>query len=158
MQFISHKAGTLRNITYTYYLKRMLRVLPGYGLGLVLSVVAAAVGTRVSGGAHIIYQHWFAGCPRLLWMNLLFWNNRGIPTGCGVPYWSLAINFQFYTAFPLALWVLQPRRKGFPARFLSLAAVAMAGSVAFRLWSVHTAPGVPYPVAFSLEVPAAMNR
>jgi len=86
-----------------FYLRRTLRILPLYFV--VLGILFIAYGGQ--------YGAYFAFCT-LLSANLAGLANVPIPDGAG-PFWSLAVEEQFYLFWPwLVLW-LGPRRLAFAA-------------------------------------------
>lgn len=158
MTNVTTKNSSCKAIIFKYYIRRAQRLFPIYGLGLAVSVAIARHAQHITGGAHIIYQNWFYGCPRRIWMNFLFINNRGIPTGCSVAYWSLAISFQFYICFPIMLCLLRPTRTGFNRLLYWGLAVLLVISTACRVWFASLAQTSAFPVGFTIANPLAIQR
>lgn len=121
----------------TFMLKRLVRLEPPYlaSIGLTLALGAwdmfrgtPPTWTAIQIAGHVGYMNAFLGLP---WLN--------------APYWSLAIEFQFYLLMGLALPVLM--LAGTPAR--RLAGVALVAGVPLLLPGGSTATIVPYLPVFA---------
>ncbi|MGC2448217.1 MAG: acyltransferase [Candidatus Sulfotelmatobacter sp.] len=91
------------NYFSSFYARRVLRIFPIYYLVLTLSLVVGHFSAAVAGQlpawaswkfAYFLYvQNW----P-------IFWHGQKIMTGIWGPYWSLAVEEQFYFIWPLVVW------------------------------------------------------
>ena len=124
----------------TFMLKRLARLEPPYLASIVLTLALGAAealrgfppnwtATQIAG--HLGYANAFLGLP---WLN--------------APYWSLAIEFQFYIAMGLALPLLM--RAGTPVK--RLAGLALASSLPLLLPSGSNATILPYLPVFAAGI------
>jgi peptidoglycan/LPS O-acetylase OafA/YrhL len=110
-----------------FYVRRALRLLPAYVVGLLLYCLIVGVNCDT------------------VWANLLYVNNfLPVTRQCMTWSWSLAIEEQFYIVFP-AFLILLLRLKRF--RLATLAGL-LALSVAIR-WIIIHAEGFALPIAFN---------
>ena len=121
----------------TFMVKRLVRLEPPY-LASILLILALGAFDAVRGfppdwtamqiAGHLGYANAFLGLP---WLN--------------APYWSLAVEFQFYILMGLALPVLM--RAGTPAR--RLAGLALASCLPLLLTGRSNATILPYLPVFA---------
>jgi peptidoglycan/LPS O-acetylase OafA/YrhL len=147
----------------SFYVRRTLRIFPLYYATLVVSFfVAPVVAASFVPPTPFSTQVWF-------WAYLANWS---IPYGIFVPYlthfWSLAVEEQFYLAWPLVVWLL-PRR----ALVVACGVIAVI-ALADRFWLIaHDAPALATyqftssrmdalvlggAAALAARTPAAMRR
>jgi len=121
----------------TFMLKRLVRLEPPYlaSIGLILALGAFDMfrgfpqqWTAMQIAGHLGYANAFLGLP---WLN--------------APYWSLAVEFQFYVLMGLALPLLM--RAGTPAR--RLAGLALAACVPLLLPGRSNATILPFLPVFA---------
>ncbi len=119
-----------------FYTRRFLRIIPPY-------YAALALGALLPLAALHQYPGWFL----LPASNLLCYQLRHWPEGVG-HYWSMAVEEQFYLLWPLLLGLIKRR-----AGWLWL---LVAGSVAYRAYSVYyQVPATP--VFATVMLPASLD-
>lgn len=97
----------------SFYSRRCLRILPLYYAALIVffSLVRAPFGDQIWWWAHL--SNWGSAAKPLAYPHVTH-------------FWSLAIEEQFYLAWPLIVWRLTPRR------LLHVAIIGAAGSLLLR--------------------------
>ncbi len=76
-----------------YYLRRIFRILPGYYVTLLLIL-------SFFHPEFLNINHWHD-----LWMFLTFTMSLNLSSQVNIPFWTLAIEFQFYLLLPIIAWL-----------------------------------------------------
>ncbi|MBQ9887188.1 MAG: acyltransferase [Lachnospiraceae bacterium] len=117
-------------INKNYYLKRFLRLVPGYWIGIVLYILVFAITTIVNIPT-VLYTNTkpFAIIVNILLLNDLFveGNNNVVPGG-----WSISCIWLFYLAFPV-IWLIIKKLKKDSLRIAALAFCIIVVPIAFTL-------------------------
>ena len=81
------------------------------------------------------------------------------PAPCAaIHLWTVALQVQFFVAFPLLLCALRPRLPGFRARLAAALAAILAASTAWRLWAAWHIDFLELPVAdFAVDQPSQLS-
>lgn len=128
-QLLDEHAATGRIAVGTFYLRRILRLLPGLLFYLLLFVPllwwlgADITGTHIAGGVLYIanYYHLFVGYPPYNPMPIL---------------WSLSVEAHYYLLFPLLFVLLQGKQH----RLLPVMAIGMLSVLLWRIYLYHHCP------------------
>src|SRR6266568_1231138 len=78
-----------------YYIRRILRIFPAYFFSLFILVMFTK--------PYFIQPHNWSQLVPFLTFTMGFYNSSGLING---PYWSLAVEFQYYLIFALIIWSL----------------------------------------------------
>src|SRR5260370_6186502 len=78
---------------YRYYLRRIFRILPGYYVALLSLILMFHPEFLYS-------NHWDD-----LWLFLTFGMGHLLADKLNGPFWTLAIEFQFYLLLPIVVWL-----------------------------------------------------
>src|SRR6266568_2198001 len=78
-----------------YYVRRILRIFPAYFFSLFILVMFTK--------PYFIQPHNWSQLVPFLTFTMGYYNSSGLING---PYWSLAVEFQYYMIFPLIIWSL----------------------------------------------------
>ncbi|KAL4457911.1 hypothetical protein ABPG75_012776 [Micractinium tetrahymenae] len=154
----SSDAPSCAAVVRAYWRRRAARLLPGYLLANLLILLALGPAEGIpeqAAAARWINFYW---CPGAAWVNLLFAQNWLGVRACATHFWTVALQVQFFAAFPLLLWALRPRAPGFRARLAAALAAAFAGGTAWRLWAVSSVHFMELPVAdFAVDEPSQLS-
>lgn len=128
-----------------FYLRRALRIIPGYYASLFLIVT-------LQQPEYLSPSHWR---DLLLFLFFLMDSTQRTFQHINGPYWTLAIEWQFYLLLPLiALGIRYVTRRVWskrPARAVALCLVALMGwGLLSRLWGIYF---TAYPTATVLSLP-----
>jgi len=115
-----------------FYLRRIFRILPGYYAALFLI-------TLFFHPEFLRYNHWHD-----LWLFLTFRMDYSLSQKLNSPFWTLAIEFQFYLLLPIIAWLLRPmvRRGTVGWRMLKLTfwlLIMTAWGLLTRYWGLFIA-------------------
>ncbi|BDA51507.1 hypothetical protein COCOBI_19-0620 [Coccomyxa sp. Obi] len=128
-----------------YYKRRALRIIPSYYTVLLLVRMVLLEFLDTSQAPRYIqsvfFDPWSAieekRCREKIMYNVFFVSNHLPGPSCYGSVWSLAIQMQFWVAFPLVLVLLQPHRKGFRKRAAQTFAATIGAVLAYRAWQVQ---------------------
>lgn len=133
-----------------FYLRRIFRILPGYFVALFL--IALFFHPQF-----LHHSHW-----QDLWLFLTFRMNYALSQQLNGPFWTLAIEFQFYLLLPILAWLFRliVRRGTVRWRMLKLTLclfVMTAWGLLTRYWGQNIADTpkldflIPHPVSVALK-------
>ncbi len=133
-----------------FYLRRIFRIIPGYYVALFL--IALFFHSEF-----LHHGHWHD-----LWLFLTFRMNFAISQQLNGPFWTLAVEFQFYLLLPLIAWLFSPivRRGTVRWRMLKLTFclfLLAAWGLLTRYWGLSIADTprldflIPHPVSVRLK-------
>jgi peptidoglycan/LPS O-acetylase OafA/YrhL len=112
--------------TKIYYIRRMLRIFPGYFFSLFILVMFTK--------PYFIQPHNWSQLIPFLTFTMAYHNSSGLING---PYWTLAIEFQYYLLLPLiAIGILGLTRLARPERRVWIVVGAL---IAMIIWGLLTA-------------------
>ena len=130
-----------------FYARRVLRIFPLYYVVLtaILAGGAALKSDVVSSVLPLPADRWLYYCYLTNWISL--WKAQWVPgyTNFVAHFWSLAVEEQFYLAWPLIVWLLRPRTVPYAAGALTAFAfvirlcwVSYAGEQQVIAWNTFT--------------------
>ncbi len=112
--------------TKIFYLRRMLRIFPGYFFSLFILVMFTK--------PYFIQPHNWSQLIPFLTFTMAYHNSSGLING---PYWTLAIEFQYYLLLPLiAIGILGLTRLARPERRVWIVVFSL---IAMIIWGLLTA-------------------
>lgn len=114
-----------------FYVRRVLRIFPLYYFVLTAVIVAQSLmnNPQVSGTLPLPGDRWLYYCYLTNWLGL--WKGHWGPNYLA-HFWSLAVEEQFYLAWPLIVWLVRPRALPWVAGIVA----AVAAMIRFA-WLQH---------------------
>lgn len=125
-------SGSRRPLARSFYVRRALRIMPGYYLSLFVLIL-------IEGRDYLLPANW----PKLfLFLSFLMDSSRATFRTLNGPYWTLAVEWQFYMIMPLLMLVffLLVRRVPLQKRFLAVTLCLLgviALSLSIRFWGYY---------------------
>jgi peptidoglycan/LPS O-acetylase OafA/YrhL len=102
------RTKTSKNYFSSFYTRRVLRIFPIYYLALTLGLIAGRFSANIAGmlppwsSWRLSYFFYLQNWP-------IFWHGAKTMEGCWSPYWSLAVEEQFYFIWPLVVLFLSEK-------------------------------------------------
>ena len=149
---LQYREASLYRQLLTFYTRRIRRITPAASLALIVTVVVAYLWLRMTYPPNLLSD--------VRWANLFGENIRltatstnyfipGLAPSLVTPFWSLAVEEQFYALFPLLFFVMHRIAFG-RYRHATLRIVLGVLLVASAVWSWHFSATSPGPAYYSL--------
>ena len=149
---LQYRSAPLHRQLLTFYTRRIRRITPAASLSLIVTVVVAYLWLRTTYPPNLLSD--------VRWANLFGENIRltatstnyfipGLAPSLVTPFWSLAVEEQFYALFPLLFFITHRLTYG-RSRHSALRTMLVLLLVASALWSWHFSSTSPGPAYYSL--------